>query len=411
MAIGTIATVVTIAAAAASLANIGYQAAQGAPQVPNMASASRDVAQAQANALPQQRAMAAAEQQGGEAVKWGYQQRTYGDQQRAQAQARVDSLQKQIDALGPKPAGAVDPSGWLREPLQKQLDAARTSLANIPAGGGTVYVRSSDGVVVPKDEAVQSFKGFGTADVQGQLAGKIADIQTQLQQKYGPAFATQARLNAEQSDPAGFAARQKELELIRGEMDNPMPINPLSTTLEQQIGDRLRAGAGLTDMEQQLLDDAVAKANADRGDATAAGDVATSMSTGESGQARRLAGQQAAQQFLQSGATPADVEYKREQQTLSNLGSFVAGQTPQSQFRNISGAANGAAPFVPGQQAPSMPGNASAAGPAYTIGAWQQQLRANQGQANGWLAGLSGLLSATGSLAKSLPGVGTNPNG
>lgn len=410
MAIATIATVITAAAAAASLANMGYQAAQGAPATPNLNSSSQEVAQAQANALPYELGLAQAEQQGTSALRYGYTQETYSQQQQQQAQAQVASLQKQLASLPPAPGyGQPDPSGWLRGPIQQQLNQAQQALANIPQGGGTVY-KDSSGNIVPKTQAVADFTGFGTADVQGKIAGQMAGIETQLQQKYGPAFASQALANAEQSDPAGFAARNQELQMIRGQEASPMPINPLSTTLDQQVLSRLNANGGLTDMDRTLLDQAVSQANAARNGGTTADQVATDMSTGQQGEARRQAAEAAAGSYLSSGATPEDVQYKREQQMLSNLGSFVAGQTPESQFRNLSGAASGAAPFYGAQQAPSMPSSAASVGPAYSVGAWQRQLQGQMGQANGWLGGLSGLLSATGALGKTL-GTGTGPGG
>ena len=371
------------AAAAGSLASMGYAAAQGAPQLPSGAAASREVAQAQANALPFQRTMAAAEQTGGETSALGYYATSY------------NALMK----AGKTAAAASIPAD------QRGADGNNKVYMTTPSNPSSGAPQAE--TWTPASAATANFTGFGTADIEGELAAKEADIQTQLQQRYGPAFASLALANAEQSDPAGFAARAKELGMVQEQMQNPMPINPLATTLDQRIKARLDAGSGLDDMSRELLDQALAKANAARGGSTDPNAVATEMSTGNEGQQRLQAAESAAGSWLSSGATPADVQYKREQQSLANLGSFVAGQTPESQFRNLSGAEQGAAPFYPGNQQPSMPGGAGTIAPAYTVGAWQTQLRGRQGQANGWLGGLSSLLSATSALGKSAgPGGG-----
>jgi hypothetical protein len=401
MAIGTIASVAAIVVAAASIANMGYQAAQGAPKIPGGASSSKAVADAQAAALPIQKGLAAAEAQGGEALNFGYTTSTASADQRAGIQNRIADLNGLLDA-GSKPGqNALSPEG--KAIYTGQIKALQSQLEQLPAGGGTIY-KDSNGKIVPREEAVANFKGYGTADIEGKLAGQMTDIQTNLGAKYGKQFAQEARTEAQQADPMGFAARQKELDLINNEIDKPMPINPMATTLDQRMAERVKAGSGLDDMSRNLLDEAVSRSNADRGGSTSAGDVAGIMSTGNEGAARRQAGTTAAGAWLSSGATPEDVAYRREQQNLANLGSFIGGQTPQSQFQNLSGASQGAAPFYPGQPGPTQPNNASTVGPAYSVAAWQKQLAGQSGQANSWMAGLSSIMSGVSSAAKATGG-------
>lgn len=414
--IGTIAEIATIVAAAGSLASTGYAAAQGTPSVPSPYSSSRQVAQATAAALPYQRGLAAAEAQGGSALRFGYTQSTVTDQQRQQIGQQITALQNRIQALqNPPPSDvharqsgpnnpAVDNSGAIAN-LQGQLATLQSKYNNVPAGGGTVYL-NSHGQVVPQSEAMANFAGYGTADIQGELARQMEQVQQQVEDKYGVPFAQEARREAEMADPSGFAAREKEYGMIQDELKNPMPINPLSGTIDQQMLERLKAGSGLDQMSSDLLDSAVARANADRGGSTAAGDVATEMSTGMEGAARRQAAEGAAQNWLSSGSTPADIEYRREQQALSDLGSFEAGKTPESQFRNLSGASYGAAPFSPGNAGPMANSSAANAAPGFGVSAWEQSLRNQQAQANPWMSGLSSILSGIGALGQSGGGGG-----
>jgi hypothetical protein len=255
--------------------------------------------------------------------------------------------------------------------------------------------------VVPETTKPVDFTGYGTADVEGKLAQQYAEMQKQLGAKYGTQFAEEARREQELADPQGTAARKMEYDLIQKELSNPQPINPLSSTLESQIDAQLKAGAGLDPMSKDLLDQSVARANADRAGGVQAGDVATSMMTGAEGEARRQAAINKGQAFVSSGSSPADIEYRREQQNLANLSSFVQGRTPESQFQQLSGASQGATPFVAAQQAPTMPGGASQTGGAYSVAAYNAKLQ-QASQPNPWLAGVSSLLSSVGSTAKAL---------
>jgi len=395
MALATIASIAAITAAAASVGSLAYNAAQGTPSVPNAASSSRQVAQAQAEALPIQRALAAAEAQGGTALTPGYTSSTYSAQQ---AQHAISQIQHQIQQI----KGGTDKSGNplpLSGDQQTKLLTLQNQLKGIPAQGGTVYL-DSQGKIADASNALLDFKGYGTADIEGKLAGQYADIQQNLGEKYGTQFAEEAAKEAALADPQGTAARKAEYDLIQKGINNPPPINPLSTSLESGIDSQLKAGRGLDPMSQQLLDASVAKANAARGGGASASDIEQSMSTGAAGQARLEAALAKSQGFLNSGATPEDIAYRREQQNLSNLGSFVGGTTPEAQFRNLSSAGQGAAPFQPGQPAPQLPANAGSGGDAYSISAYNANARNATQQANPWMAGLSSLLSGIGAATK-----------
>lgn len=371
MPIGTIATIASIAAAAASLSEMGYAAAQGAPKLPDTAQATRETAQAQAAALPTQRGISAAEAQGGT-----YNVPTARQKGNVQFVRLPNGNQTRYNAADWQQGGKFYGKFAGFDPTKNLI----TKRATIPAGT-TPY----------------NFQGFGTADIEGTLAKQMAAINEQLGAKYGTQYAQEAAKEAALADPEGTKARAMENQLIQNQIENPPPVNPLSPALESDINAQVKAGAGLDPQSLALLDNAVAQANSARGGTTQAGDVATSMSTGASGQQRLQQALAKGQAFLSSGSTPEDIQYRREQQNLENLGAYVGGVTPESQFSNLSGVSQGAAPMYQAATQPGQPTNAAAVGGPFSVSAYQQGLRNQLGQANGWLAGIGTALSGVNS--------------
>lgn len=378
MSFATVASVATVAAAAASIYAVA--SAPGAPKYPDSASASREIAEAQAGALPTQRALAAAEQQGGKASV-------------PVAEHKVESKWVRVPRPGDEHRGGKGPTQLVPYvPAEWEAGGKYAAL-------GTPKI-SSKFTTVPGGTKEVDFAGYGTADIQGQLANKYADLQLELGRKYGTQFAEEAARELELSDPQGTKARQEEYDIIQQMLNDPSPINPLSKTLESQVGSQLKAGSGLDAMSREQLDKAVADANTARGGGLGSNDVERSMSTGYEGQARRDAGIQKAQAFLGSGQTPEDIEYKREQQNLANLSSFVGGRTPQSQFSGLKTAGQGAAPVTGADQAPTMAGGAAQTGGAYSVAAYNAKTNQLANTANPWMSGLSTLLSGLGTVNK-----------
>jgi hypothetical protein len=388
MAFATIASIASIAAAAAGLASMGYQAAKGAPQIPSGASASREIAQAQANALPEQRALAAAEQQGISTPM------TIPAHKEKTQMAFVPNTRTQTGPNGNTSTQITGGGKWVPYKASDWTGTGQYASLGQPR-------LKNQNVMVPETTKTENFQGYGTADVEGKLAGQMADIQQQLGAKYGIPFAEEAKREAELADPQGTAARKMEYDLIQKELNNPTPVNPLSSTLENQVDAQLKAGAGLDPQSQDVLNSALARANADRAGGVAPEDVATSMMTGAEGEARRQAAIQKAQGFLSSGSSPADIQYRREQQNLANLSSFVGGRTPESQFQQLSGASQGTTPLVGAQQAPTMPGGASQLGGEYSVAGYQAGTKAAS-TPNPWMAGISSLLSSVSGLGKAI---------
>lgn len=385
----TFATVAAVASVAIGATSIGYTMYNAAnqPGAPNLGLASREVAQAQAGALPWQRIIAAEEQQGGSALRQGYRTSTNGDQLRQKVQNQIDQLQRQMGGM--QGGGANSPQATKIAQLQQELQ-------NIPSGGGTVYLNNK-GQVVPQSEAMANFQGYGTADIEGQLAKQQAQNQLNLGAKYGVQYATEAAKEAALANPEGTAARAAEFNLLQ---QGPPPANPLSGQVQSQVDAQLQAGRGLDPMSQQLLEQSVANSNAARGGGASAQDVSTAMSQGYQGQQRLQNAINRGIAVAQSGTTPADIAMRRSQQNIANLGAFVGGQTPESQFGNLSGAAQGASPYYPGNQQPTMPWGADQSGTQYGVTSYQQQVRGALGSANPWMAGLSGIMSGIGSLGQ-----------
>lgn len=401
MAVGAIASIATIVAAAASIAGTAYAATQDGPKLPNAASSSRKVALAQAGMLPTQRTLAAYEQLGepfpGQSVTLSY----------ADAKAEFKRLKKEF-RQGKRDDPTLKAQMNLLQQAMRKADSAAPQVRNSNGklvrkkGTGQVTVYQDQfGQYIPQNLAQADFTGFGTADIEGQLARQYADIEAELSRKYGKEFATQARQLAEQADPEGTAARKLEYEMIQKQIEQGKPISPLSTGIEQSVKGQLEAGAGFDPLSRELLESSIAQANKARAGTGPSGQqVADWLSTGWEGQGRRQAATDKATAWLSSGQTPEDIGYRREQQNLANLGAFVSGRTPESQFENIAGAGRGAAPLIPGQTGPGMPQNAASLGPGYDVNRYRAQVGAELGAANPWLSGISSILSATGSVAR-----------
>lgn len=398
MALGTIATIATIAAAATSVAGAAYAATQSGPKAPDAASSSRKVAEAQAGALPDMLKLQQLQQQGGKGMVNMPAHQEQQDYVRVPSGTKID---KGNTILGQNLAG-VDPIGSIFFGLKKRKKQLYEEVPYVASeweeggkyaglGKPDVFKKTVD---VPEGPQEVDFTGYGTADIEGELAKRQADLELKLGEKYGTQFADLARQNAELADPMGTQARALEFEMI----NRDMPTSALPGMLDEQIRGQVNAGRGYDVMSREMLDKAVAEANAARSGRTMAGDVATSGSTGMEGQGRLSAATNKAGQFLASGVTPEDIAYKRGQQKISNLGAFVNGATPQSQFGALAQAGQGAAPVTGAQANATMPNNASSVGSGYSSSGYSSQVNQSLNQPNSWFAGMSALLNGVGSL-------------
>lgn len=357
-----------LALTAASLAASMYQMSNQ-PDAPGVNTNAEGI-RTSAELLPLQRQMSATAQQGGKILKQGYQQITpeYARQRLAEIESHKWDLATS-------------------EKLQAEADAMRRAIStNQP-----VYLHTKTGRMVPENQAYADFTGFGEADVQGKIAEDYADLMIELGDKYGLQFVEEARKQLELSDPEGMAAREKMGQMIEQQADET-PERPVADLIDQQVGEQLEAGNRLDAMSRDVLDASLQDALRARGQTGSVDQFAQPMETGLAGDARRQAGIQKALGWLSSGATPEDVQFRREQQNLANMGAYIGGRTPQAEFANLSGAQQGATPMHGGSQLPTMNQNAGQSSQQAALSDWQTQMGYGANQANPWMAGLSGLL-------------------
>jgi hypothetical protein len=273
----------------------------------------------------------------------------------------------------------------LQRKIQTQREQGR-DVSKLEARLATLRERAS------AHQRTADFTGFGEADVQGAIARQMAQNLLDLQEKYGPQFIEEALKQQELADPEGAAARRKMYELIMQQAEAE-PDRPVARLLDEQVGEQLAAGRNLDRVSDEVLREAVAQSRGARGESLDDTRFDDPLTGGFAGEARLQAAQQKAMGWLTSGATPEDVAYRRDQQTLGNLGSFIEGTSPQSQFQNLSGAQQGPAPVVTGPPNARPNANAGAAANQTQIAGWNSQLGAAANQVDPWMAGLSVLLT------------------
>jgi len=349
----TFVSVGAVIGAATGVASLGMGAAQAAgaftPSAPNMGAASRKMADIQASLLPQQIAEQAAAEIGGVTPIT------------PENQAKIDSIKKQIA-------------------LYQSIGAPTTKL------------QAELAKLQPKD-----FTGYSTADIQRQMMTQGAQSQLEQAAKYDPQYIALAAQQAKEAAPQETAARQSMYDLVEKQIQN-QPTSPVAQEMQRQIGEKVAAGSGLTPEEQSLLNQSVANMGNITGTKGVSPDLGQQLTTGVGGSQRELQNTLLGSQWLSSGETPQDIQYRQQQQNLANLSSFVSGQTPTSQFKQLSGAQQGATPLYQETALPTYNGaQAAQTGQQAALAGYGQQMT----QANPWTVGLAGL-SGAGQIATSL---------
>lgn len=249
------------------------------------------------------------------------------------------------------------------------------------------------------DGKTYDFTGMGDADNAAVLSDQMAQTLLDLQRSYGGDYIRQRLEELKQADPDGYAARQQLFDSIMASAE-ANPDRPLAEDLQAKIAGEL-ANAGRLDARQTSeVQQGV------RGRQVRAGNyLGTAASTQEAenvvkaSDAAKAATQQQALDFLGSGVTPEDVEYRRIQQAISNLTSFQNSESPVAQFRSLSSAGNGAVPFQGGGPGPTPNANTAAQGAQNALDIYGGQVNWYRNQANPYLAGFSTLTSGAGTLA------------
>lgn len=252
------------------------------------------------------------------------------------------------------------------------------------------------------------FTGLGNADTARVVSDKMAQTLLDIQKSNSPDFIRQRIAELQASDPEGFAARKDLFARIMQSAD-AQPDRPLAQNLQDAITAELNQGGQLDAKGREQVQEGVRGKQLRNG--IILGNAATSEEAGAMVQAGDDARNQRQQQgidFLQSGVSPEDVEYRRMQQAISDVGSFVNGQSPTAQFKSLSSAGTGAVPITaaPANPAAFNPGAAST-GMNFANGIYSGQVNWAQSQVNPWVAGLSTLARP----ANTLNSAGWNPWG
>jgi len=246
------------------------------------------------------------------------------------------------------------------------------------------------------------FTGQGTADVQNVFQGQMAKTLLDIQQGMGPQFVAQRLNELKQSDPTGYAAYQQLFDQIQQEANQGGPNLQLSTDTQNQIQNVLQASNQLTPEELSQVQQGV------RGNQVQSGLYLGAMPAQQEASAvvnaldqKQAGAQKEAQSFLQAGISPSDIQYRKTQQDMANLGAFIAGQNPTAQFSSIAGAGQGAAPYPDtGYSTPTMNlGQMASQGIQDANQAYGIQNQYAQSQANPYMAGLSNALQGVSTAA------------
>lgn len=238
------------------------------------------------------------------------------------------------------------------------------------------------------------FSGLGQGDFEQRYGDQLAQAMLQLQKDLGPEFVQQRLHELERSDPEGVGMRKRLWDAIRTDLaESRTAKRPAAEELQRIILSELEKAGELDPRTAQQVSQGVL------GKQTALGNYMGNAPTTE--EAGALAGatenqraqrQSQALAFLTSGATPEDVAYRREQQALANLGSFISGETPVAQFGQLSGAQAGIVPFIGGQPLSGVDPSAGARGIDFANGLYSGRLNWANQTANPWLAGLTGAI-------------------
>lgn len=280
------------------------------------------------------------------------------------------------------------------DPATQERESQLASLRSLPTQR-LVDVAARTGGKVTVNGHVYDFSGMGDADVAKQYADAMAAAQLSDRQEFSGPQIEERLKELQLSNPEGVAMRQQYYNQILDDL-NTSPDRPNAEALQKSILDDLNKGSTLDpqvarELHNTVLNKQIGQGNYS-GNAAGSEEARATVKAGEDQLAQR---QQRALAFLSSGTSPEDVQYRREQQGLSNLGSFLTGETPEAQFGQLSGAQNGAVPFYNYTPAGANP-NASAQGQQYGQNIYNGRFNFANGQVNPWLAGLSGGIRGAG---------------
>lgn len=395
-----------IIGASASLIGTGVGAASAAgafsPSVtePNTKKEAEQLENLEAEYLPDILGIEAAQQEGGsytltpdvvEALQKAGMSLSGGELSSAQQQ-QLSSLESQLSTLQEQLSSTPETLGNVTGAKGVQTNPAYTALES------QISSIQKQIKALNNSPSTVNFSGEGTASVEGQIESQEAAGQLAEGQEYDPQFIAQELAEEQQADPQQFAARQAEYQMLENAINNPQ-TSPVSQTMENQIQQRVNAGSGLTPEEQAMLNAAVA-GQPNEGTTGSQPDFALYPTTGFAGEQRALQNAGSGAAWLASGETPADIQYRQEQADLGDLSAYISGETPESQFSELSGAGASPTPNYQSGYLPSYQGQ-QAADIGASAAATQYGENVNEAltQSNPWVVGLSGVLGGANALA------------
>lgn len=251
------------------------------------------------------------------------------------------------------------------------------------------------------------FTGLGNAQQSNTLSDQSAQALLDIQNNYGSQYVQQRLADLQQSDPTGYAARQQLFNSILADSQQN-PDRPLATDLQNQVTQTLQGAGQLDSQGLQQVQQGVRAGQVSNGIYLGNGPASQeSSAVVNASDAQQQAQQQEGINYLQSGVSPQDVDYRRIQQSLSNLGAFTNNQTPEAEFGQLSAAGNGAAPFSTPNYSNPASINPSDANTGQSFANAQYGLNSGYAatQGNPFLTGLTTGINTLGTAAK----LGANP--
>jgi len=271
--------------------------------------------------------------------------------------------------------------------------------------GNTIYLNKKGNQVtlaqavninkpVDKSQAVADFSGHSVADTQGQIQQQLAAGGLANAQEFDPQFIASALEQEKELNPQKVAAREALYNTIQQQIKNP-PVSPVSNEMERQVGERLTAGSGLTPEEQAMLDKSVNALGASGITGTSGNtpNIGNTLTTGFGGEERALENARAGTRWMASGLSPEDIAKKASEQNIANLSAYYSGQTPESQFSSLGGAQSGPSPNTSvNPHLPQLPNNLAEVATGSAINQYGMDVNNSLNTVNPWAAGLSAAL-------------------
>lgn len=237
--------------------------------------------------------------------------------------------------------------GGVPDPSSSAVEGMKADMANFPQNW-IINALAQTGGKGTFNGQTYDFTGLGNVAQQNAMSDTMAQALLDIQNNYGADYVKQRMADLQQSDPVGYAAHQQLFDKIIADAASAPPNAQMASDLENQVNGMLSTSGQLDpkalQQVQQNIRGQQAASGITLGNAPAASEAAAVVNASDN---LRTQQQNAAQQYLQSGLTPEDIQFRKIQQDLSNLGAFQNGQTPLAQFGSLASAGNQAAPFSP----------------------------------------------------------------